>query len=89
MDLVKKKKIKTLNEINTFNLNKSEIERQRRVLGLIEEDFLGRFQREISELEREHERRLKNIKRFSRIAWTCFIIGMVAQVVALILKMSK
>lgn len=88
MDLVKKKNIKTLSELNTFDENKAEIQRQMRVLGLQEENFTERFQRELDELTREHERRLKRIKRISRLIWVGFAIGMILQIVSLILKMK-
>lgn len=89
MDLVKKKKIKTLNELNTFDENKAEIQRQLRVLGLQEESFGERFQRELDDLTREHERRMRRIKRISRIIWTSFAIGFALQLISLILKIMK
>lgn len=88
MDLVKKKKIKTLNELNTFNVNKAEIRRQLGALGLEEESFTERFQRELDILTREHERRLKRIKNISRVVWALFAIGMALQIIALILKIK-
>jgi len=90
MDFIKKKNIKTLNELTTFDDNKAEIERQIRAFGLdVPEDFNERFRREIAELQREHERKMKKIKIISRICWAIFIIGFVLQIVALLIKINK
>jgi len=88
MDLVKKKKIKTLNELNTFDENKVEIQRQLRMLGL-QEPTIDRFEREMHELQREHTRRMNRIKRTQRIIWLCFTLGFGLQLILLILKLLK
>jgi len=85
-----KKKIKTLKELNSFNGNKSEIQRQIRVLGLGEcsndESFADRFQRELDKIDSEHKKRLKKIKWIMRGWWIIFGIGLALQIIALILK---
>ena len=88
MDLVKKKKIKTLNELNTFDENKAEIQRQLRMLGL-QEPVIDRFEREINELQQEHTRRMNRIKRTQKIIWFCFALGFGLQLILLILKLLK
>jgi hypothetical protein len=88
MDLVKKKKIKTLNELNTFDENKVEIQRQLRMLGL-QEPTIDRFEREMYELQREHTCRMNRIKRTQRIIWLCFTLGFGLQLILLILKLLK
>ena len=88
MDLIKKKKIKTLKELHSFNENRDEIQRQIRVLGL-QEPFMENFQREIEELSREHEYRLKKIRRISKMVWITFGLSALLQVVLLILKLIK
>jgi hypothetical protein len=88
MDLVKKKKIKTLNELNTFNNNKADIQRELRVLGLTER-HMDRFQRELEDLNREHDRRLKRLKWVMRFFWITLGLQILAQAILLIIKLSK
>lgn len=87
MNFIKKNKIKTLKELNSFNDNKEEIQRQMDLFGF--HDHVNMFIQEVDQSQLEHDRRMKKFRFKYKMMMGGLILFWVAMIVHSIIRTFK